>query len=276
MLFAPNHFAHRHIGPDAHSQEAMLQFLGYKNLKAFTKAVIPEALFAQTAFKLPAGLTEFDALNQLDKYAHKNKLMRNLIGLGYNETITPSVIQRNVLENPGWYTAYTPYQAEIAQGRLELLLNFQQMIMDLTGFNLANAALLDEATAAAEAMSMTKRLSQKPTLKFFVDQHVLPQTIDVIKTRAQYQGIEVVVGAAESVLNDDYFAVLFQYPNLHGDAVDFKNVFAQLKSKQTFCILACDILALTLLAPPAELGADIAVGSTQRFGIPMGFGSLWR
>jgi glycine dehydrogenase len=272
MLFAPNHFAHRHIGPDAHSQEAMLQFLGYKNLKAFTKAVIPEALFATTAFKLPAGLTEFDALNQLDKYAHKNKLMRNLIGLGYNETITPSVIQRNVLENPGWYTAYTPYQAEIAQGRLELLLNFQQMIMDLTGFNLANAALLDEATAAAEAMSMAKRLSQKNSVKFFVDHHVLPQTLDVIKTRAQYQDIEVVVGTAESVLNDDYFAVLFQYPNLQGDALDFKNVFAQLKAKQTFCILACDILALTLLTPPAELGADIAVGTTQRFGIPMGFG----
>jgi glycine dehydrogenase len=271
-LFAPNHFANRHIGLNADTQNELLKFLDYKNLKAFTKAVIPENLFAETSFKLSSGLTEFEALNKLKKYANKNKLMHNLIGLGYHETITPSVILRNVLENPGWYTAYTPYQAEIAQGRLELLLNFQQMIMDLTGFNLANAALLDEATAAAEAMSMARRLSDKTTNKFFVDDKVLPQTITVIQTRAEYQDIEVIVGKTELALSGDYFGALFQYPNIEGNVSDFKKILSELKTKNIFCILACDLLALTLLTPPAELGADIAVGNTQRFGVPMGFG----
>lgn len=272
QLFAPNHFANRHIGINSHSQNEMLKDLNYKSLKAFTKAVIPEPLFASTGYKLAAGLTEFDALNKLKKIANKNKLMRNLIGLGYHETITPSVIQRNVLENPGWYTAYTPYQAEIAQGRLELLLNFQQMVMDLTGFNLANAALLDEATAAAEAMSMARRLSEKASEKFFIADTVLPQTITVIKTRAQYQGIEVIVGKTEDVVQGDYFAALFQYPDIEGNVADFQKLLTELKSKNTFTILACDLLALTLLPPPAQLGADIAIGNSQRFGVPMGFG----
>lgn len=272
MLFSSDHFANRHIGLNEQSQNDILEILGYKNLKAFTKAVIPQAIFAASTFKLPAGLTEFAALNKLKKQASKNKLMHNLIGLGYHETITPSVIQRNVLENPGWYTAYTPYQAEIAQGRLELLLNFQQMIMDLTGFNLANAALLDEATAAAEAMSMAKRLSPNISPKFFVDEFVLPQTLVVIKTRAEYQNIEVVVGKPNDALEGDYFAALFQYPNIEGNIADFKKLFTELKAKNTLGILACDLLALTLLTPPAELGADIAIGSTQRFGVPMGFG----
>jgi glycine dehydrogenase len=271
-IFPPNHFAHRHIGPNTKAQQVMLDFLGYKNLAAFTRAVIPNTLFASTAFKLPSGLSEFSALNKLKKHAEKNKLMHNLIGLGYHETITPSVIQRNVLENPGWYTAYTPYQAEIAQGRLELLLNFQQMVMDLTGFTLANAALLDEATAAAEAMSMARRLNTKSSHKFFVDAKVLPQTITVIKTRAEYQDIEVVVDHAEAVLHDDYFGALFQYPNIEGNILDFKKLFVELKNKNIFGILACDLLALTLLTPPAELGADIAIGNSQRFGVPMGFG----
>ena len=271
-MFKPNHFARRHIGINEAAQNAMLATLGFQDLEAFIAAVIPNNLFAHTPFNLNAGLSEADALAKLAAHGKKNKLMRNLIGLGYHETLTPAVIQRNVLENPGWYTAYTPYQAEISQGRLELLLNFQQMIMDLTGFPLANAALLDEATAAAEAMSMAKRLSAKSCLKFFVDASILPQSIAVIKTRAQYQGIEVYVGETEEVLQDDYFAAIFQYPDIYGNNRDFKNLLPQLKQNNCFSILACDLLALTLLPAPASLGADIAIGSTQRFGIPMGFG----
>lgn len=272
MLNTPNHFARRHIGVNARDQEIILKALGFTHLDHFVAAVIPQDLFARTDYALSPGLSEADALAQSASYASKNKLMRNLIGLGYHETFTPSVIQRNVLENPGWYTAYTPYQAEISQGRLELLLNFQQMIMDLTGFDLANAALLDEATAAAEAMSMAKRLSTKECNRFFVDQNLLPQIIDVIKTRAQYQGIDVIVGTTQDVLNDDYFAAIFQYPDVYGNVMDFKKLFSELKYKHILAITACDLLALTLLTPPAELGADIAVGSSQRFGIPMGFG----
>ncbi len=186
--------------------------------------------------------------------------------------LTPTVILRNVLENPGWYTAYTPYQAEIAQGRLEALLNYQQMVMDLTGLEMANASLLDEATAAAEAMAMARRVSKSKSEQFFVDSRVLPQTLDVMKTRAKYFGFELVSGHPEEAGNGDYFGALFQYPGEAGDLIDLTPYIAAVKAKGGVAVVAADIMALVALKSPAEMGADVAIGNTQRFGVPMGYG----
>lgn len=267
-------FSHRHIGPDTLAQHSMLTALGYKDLDAFIQAVIPPDLVSATGTTNAPELTEQQGLAQLKAMADHNKVLKNLLGGGYYDTVTPSVIQRNVFENPGWYTAYTPYQAEIAQGRLEALMNFQQMIMSLTGFDLANASLLDEATAAAEAMSMAKRLSASASCHYFIDQHVWPQTIDVLKTRAQYLHIDITVGAIEHFDSELYFGVLLQNPNALGTVQDYSGTIERIKAANPECIvtMACDLLNLVWCKSPQAMGADIAIGTSQRFGIPMGFG----
>lgn len=270
-----NLFIDRHIGPDEAQQAQMLSILGYASLKEFIQAVVPAGLISQSGTTNAQPQTEDQAQGQLKQIAAKNIQYKNYIGMGYYDTVTPSVIRRNVFENPGWYTAYTPYQAEISQGRLEALLNFQQMVMDLTGFALANASLLDEATAAAEAMLMARRIvSGSSSNKYFVDAATFPQTIDVIKTRAQYQQIEVVVGDVSNIDVEEYFGVLIQNPNVYGKVTDYSELIGGFKQRNPLCIIsmACDILSLVLFKSPCHMGADIAIGSTQRFGIPIGFG----
>jgi glycine dehydrogenase len=217
-------------------------------------------------------MREHEALAKLKAIAAKNIVRKSLIGMGYYDTLTPKVILRNLLENPGWYTAYTPYQAEIAQGRLEALLNYQQMVIDLTGMELANASLLDEATAAAEAMTMARRASKSKSNAFFVDAACFPQTLDVVKTRAGYFGFELIVGPAADAAKHDVFGALLQYPNDTGECVDLTDVIAKLKVSGCVTAVATDLMALVLLKSPGAMGADIALGSSQRFGVPMGFG----
>ncbi len=265
-------FISRHIGPNETETEAMLKTLGFTSLPHFLEEAIPSEILAKTPFNLPEPLDEAHAYDTFIAGIKQNERRKNCIGLGYYETVTPPVLLRNVFQNPGWYTAYTPYQAEISQGRLEVLLHFQQMVMDLTGFNLANASLLDEATAAAEAMAMAKRITNCERQHVFIEEGVLPQTLEVIKTRAKYFGFTVVVGKAVDALVGDYFAAVFQYPNAFGALPETESLFADLKAKKTIVICATDLLALTLLKSPAALGADIAVGSAQRFGVPLGFG----
>lgn len=267
-------FVARHVGPDSQQQQAMLSFLGFNNLEDFIDNVIPSDLRSINKTAGAESLSEHEALQKLSAIANKNKLYKNYIGLGYFETITPAVIKRNVFENPGWYTAYTPYQAEISQGRLEALLNFQQMVMDLTGFSLANASLLDEATAAAEAMLMAFRLDNKALNKFFVAKNVYPQVLEVIKTRAQYAGIEVVSDELANCVAGQYFAVYIQNPDGCGQIQDYSQAISTLKAlaPDLVVIMGCDILSLILFKSPQTQGADIAVGSTQRFGISLGFG----
>lgn len=267
-----NDFISRHIGPNADETAAMLETLNAPNVEVFLQKVIPPQILAETPFQLDPPMDEHAALAKLADLLSANQLKKNRIGMGYHETLTPSVLLRNVFQNPGWYTAYTPYQAEISQGRLEVLLNYQQMVMDLTGFDLANASLLDEATAAAEAMAMAKRITGCERKAFFVDAHLLPQSIQVIQTRARYFGFEVVVDDAEKALDGDYFGAIFQYPNVMGAVIDLKALFADLKAKNTLVITATDLLHLVLFESPAKLGADIALGNSQRFGVPMGFG----
>ena len=267
-------FSTRHIGPNTTEQNTMLNVLGYDSLDDFINFVVPEHLRSRTGTTDQNKLSEYAALQKLNAIMSKNKLYKNYIGMGYSETITPSVIKRNVFENPGWYTAYTPYQAEISQGRLEALLNYQQMIMDLTGFNLANASLLDEATAAAEAMLMAFRINNASGNKFFVDANALPQTLEVIKTRAKYANIEVIAGNMSQCQPERYFGVFIQNPNVYGQIQDYTQIIANLKLQQPnlVVIMACDILSLVLFKSPQTQGSDIAIGNTQRFGIPLGFG----
>ncbi|QEY24212.1 aminomethyl-transferring glycine dehydrogenase [Neisseria animalis] len=271
-LLDSNSFAPRHIsfGDEA----ALLKALGEKNMEEFISNTVPQSIRMPSELDLPKALSETEALAKLKETASKNLIAKSYIGLGYYPTRMPNVILRNVLENPGWYTAYTPYQAEIAQGRLEALLNFQQMTIDLTGLPVAGASLLDEATAAAEAMAMAKRVGKVKSDKFFVDDRVLPQTLDVMKTRAKYFGFELVVGDAKKAGNGktEYFGALLQYVGKDGDVFDLKTRIAKLKDKGTVVAVAADIMSLVLLKSPGEIGADIALGSTQRFGIPMGFG----
>ncbi|MFO0318915.1 MAG: aminomethyl-transferring glycine dehydrogenase [Neisseriaceae bacterium] len=269
-----NLYENRHIGINLDEQNNILSALGYTNIDNFINDVIPSDIISDTKTTLEDGLEENIALARLRQFANKNKVYKNYIGMGYYDTITPSVIKRNVFENPGWYTAYTPYQAEISQGRLEALLNFQQMIMDLTGFNLANASLLDEATAAAESMSMARRLSKSTSNKFFVANNIFSQTLDVIRTRARYQNIEVVIGNIAQVNAAEYFGIFIQNPDLYGTIQDYTDRIKQIKQQSSECIItmACDIMSLVLFKSPSTMGADIAVGSTQRFGIPIGFG----
>ena len=271
-LFNHDEFIARHIGPNAADQAAVLSEIGATSLEDLVAQTIPDNIRFKQKLPLPDAVSEVEALAKLRQIADKNVVNKSFIGLGYYPNITPGVILRNVLENPGWYTAYTPYQAEIAQGRLQALLNYQQMVIDLTGLDLANASLLDEATAAAEAMAMARRISKAKTDKFFVDAQVLPQTLDVVKTRAKYFGFELVIGAATSAGDDDYFGALLQYPGADGAVIDLTAPIAALKERGGVAIVAADLLSLALLKSPAELGADVAIGTTQRFGIPMGFG----
>ncbi|MHB1687379.1 MAG: aminomethyl-transferring glycine dehydrogenase [Ignavibacteriaceae bacterium] len=270
----PDEFVNRHIGPSENELTEMLQTVGVDSLEQLIDQTIPKQIRLKKSLELDEPLSEYELLEKLKSISQKNKVFKSYIGLGYYSTITPEVIKRNILENPGWYTQYTPYQAEISQGRLEALLNFQTMIIDLTGMNVANASLLDEGTSAAEAMIMFHSLRKKSVAdKFFVSQECFPQTIDVLKTRANPLGIELVIGDHKSIeLTDNIFGMLVQYPSAGGEIYDYKNLFKQAQDKNIFTVVAADILSLTLLTPPGEFGADAVVGSTQRFGIPMGFG----
>ncbi|QIE25467.1 Glycine dehydrogenase [Caballeronia sp. SBC1] len=268
-------FAQRHIGPDAADQHAMLETLGFASRAAFIDAVIPESIRRHETLPLGAFTqpkSEAEALASLRKLADQNLVFRNYIGQGYYGTHTPAVILRNVLENPAWYTAYTPYQPEISQGRLEALLNFQQMVIDLTGLAISNASLLDEATAAAEAMTLLQRAGKPKSNLFYVADDVLPQTIEVVRTRAKPAGIEVKVGPAADAATANAFGVLLQYPGANGDVHDYRALTEAVHAAGGFVIAAADLLALTLLTPPGEWGADVAIGNTQRFGVPVGFG----
>jgi len=265
-------FQRRHIGPDATDQRRMLTALGAADLPALIESVIPASIRRRQAFDLPDALDEAQALAELRAVAQGNRVMRSYIGQGYYNAILPGVIQRNVLENPAWYTAYTPYQPEISQGRLEALLNFQTMVADLTGMDVSNASMLDEATAAAEAMTLARRSSKSASPRFFVADDVLPQTLEVLHTRAAPLDLEVVCGAVDQALEGDYFGVLLQYPGVDGSVRDDRERIAALKARGVLVVMAADLLALTLLMPPGELGADIACGTTQRFGLPLGLG----
>jgi glycine dehydrogenase len=266
-------FVGRHVGPDDTETRAMLDALGLESLDQLIDKVIPASILSAAPLALPEGRSEPEALAMLRAIAHKNRVLRSFIGTGYHDTFTPTVILRNVLENPAWYTAYTPYQPEISQGRLEALLNFQTMVTDLTGMEIANASLLDEATAAAEAMAFCQRLSKSKSKAFFVSRDCHPQTIEVVRTRAEPLGFEVIVGdAATELAAHEVFGVLLQYPASTGEVVDYAAIVAAAHDKKALVVVAADLLALTLLKPPGEFGADVAIGSTQRFGIPMGFG----
>ncbi|MDP1654142.1 MAG: aminomethyl-transferring glycine dehydrogenase [Rhodocyclaceae bacterium] len=265
-------FVARHIGPNTAEQAAMLAVMGLSSRDELIAQTVPAAIRLPASLPLGEPMTEHAALARLKSLAEQNQIRKSLIGLGYYGTHTPPVIQRNLLENPGWYTAYTPYQAEIAQGRLEALLNYQQMVIDLTGMELANASLLDEATAAAEAMTMARRSSKSASNAFFVDEDCFPQTLDVIRTRATYFGFELIVGAAETATDHEVFGALLQTPNAKGEIKNFSSVIATLKTKNTVTAVACDLMALVLTKSPGEMGADIALGSSQRFGVPMGYG----
>jgi len=266
-------FIARHIGPDETETTEMLRAVGAKSLEDFIARVVPEPIRTRRPLELKKPMAERTALSYLRAMAERNEVFTSMIGMGYYGTVTPKVILRNVLENPGWYTAYTPYQAEVSQGRLEALLNFQQVIVDLTGLELANASLLDEATAAAEAMAMAHRLSKGSSNIFFVDSDTHPQTIGVIETRARAFGFEVLVGdPARDLKPKAVFAALLSYPGSSGEVRDFRGTIAKLHEAGALAIMATDLLALALLTPPGELGADIAVGSAQRFGVPMGYG----
>ena len=265
-------FARRHIGPNEEEVRAMLHEVGFENLDALIDATVPKNIRLDRELHLPQAKSEIEALAELQTIANKNKLARSFIGAGYHDCITPPVIQRNILENPGWYTAYTPYQAEIAQGRLEALLNFQQMIMDLTALDIANASLLDEATAAAEAMSLCHAVVPNRRT-FFVADNCHPQTIAVIQTRAKPLGIEIKIGDYSRFRFDDtVFGALVQYPATDGAIHNYAEFVKQAHAAGALVVVAADILALTLLKPPGEFGADVAVGNTQRFGVPLGFG----
>ncbi len=269
-------FQARHLGPWAQEQAEMLSVVGKASRQALMEAIVPATIRRPKAMDLPAPLTEAQALAELKAIAQQNKVMRNYIGQGYYGTLTPGVILRNVLENPAWYTAYTPYQAEISQGRMEALINFQTMLTDLTGMAIANASMLDEATAAAEAMTLAARGGKSKSTRFVVCHDVFPQTLEVIQTRAAPLGITVdVVHAAqlsEHLAGNDCFAALMQYPGVNGQVRDLRPLIDALHAKGALAIVAADLLALTVLTPPGEMGADIACGTTQRFGMPMGNG----
>lgn len=273
-----NNFSRRHIGPKADEIPLMLEKIGVKSVDELIDKTIPESIRLDKPMELPDGINEKEYVEHIKALGSKNKIYKTYIGLGYYNTILPGVIQRNILENPGWYTSYTPYQAEISQGRMEALLNFQTVISDLTGFNMSNSSLLDEGTAAAEAMSLafdarSRKAKKRGANKFFVDERVFPQSKEVIQTRAVPIGVELVVGNFKQIeLNDTYFGAIVQYPDERGEVHDYRSFIENAHDNEMLVAMAADILSLTLLTPPAELGADIAVGSSQRFGVPMGYG----
>ncbi len=266
-------FQNRHIGPSPQDVSAMLETIGVSSLDELIAQAVPDDIRQRSPLDLGPALSEMEALEKARELAARNVVLTSLIGQGYYGTILPPVIQRNILENPAWYTAYTPYQPEISQGRLEALLNFQTMIADLTALDIANASLLDEATAAAEAMAMAQRISQSERTVFFADRDCHPQTLAVLQTRAEALGWRVAIGdPARDIDPAELFGALLQYPGTFGEVRDFRELIARLKDAGAISVLAADPLALTLLRPPGELGADIAIGSTQRFGVPMGYG----
>ncbi|MDH4563095.1 aminomethyl-transferring glycine dehydrogenase [Pseudomonas sp. BN411] len=272
QLQQPDAFLRRHLGPDEAEQRAMLEAMGLDSLDELIVQTVPPAIRLNRPLDLPPALDEQQALAKLRGYADQNQLWTSLIGMGYYGTITPTVILRNVLENPGWYTAYTPYQPEIAQGRLEALLNFQQLTIDLTGLDLASASLLDEATAAAEAMALAKRVAKSKSNLFFVDEDCHPQTISVVQTRAQAFGFDLVVDHVDNLAQHQVFGALLQYPDTHGEIRDLRPLIAHLHGQQALACVGADLLSLLVLTPPGELGADVVFGSAQRFGVPMGYG----
>ncbi len=271
---AADSFIPRHIGPNATAIAEMLAVVGYDSLDAFIDAVIPQNIRLHKPLAIHGEWSEHEALASMRRMADRNRIFRSYIGMGYADTFTPPVIQRNILENPGWYTAYTPYQAEVAQGRLEALLNFQTMVMDLTGMDIANASLLDEGTAAAEAMTMSNGIrGADGKHRFFVSHECHPQTIDVVKTRAAARGIEVVTGDFRTFVFDGaVFGALIQYPATDGAVYDYREFCDRAHAAQAMVTVAADLLSLVLLAPPGEWGADVVVGNSQRFGVPMGYG----
>ena len=272
-LMFNDEFVQRHIGPSAPQTAAMLASLGLGSVKELMDKTVPENIRLKGELALDAAVTEADAIAQLKTIAGKNRIFKSYIGMGYYDTIVPNVVLRNVLENPGWYTAYTPYQPEIAQGRLEGLLNYQQMLIDLTGMEMANASMLDEGTAAAEAMAMCKRQNKKSNSdQFFVDDDTHPQTIAVIKTRAEHFGFDVVVAKSDELIKGDYFGALLQYPGSSGQIRDLSPLIETAHSNNTLVTVASDLMALLLLKSPGSMGADVVVGTSQRFGVPMGFG----
>ena len=272
LTAAPDRFVRRHIGPRPADAGEMLKQLGYASLDAMIDAAVPKQIRLARPLQLPAARSEFEALAELKKIAGENKIFRSFIGMGYYDCITPPVIQRNILENPGWYTQYTPYQAEISQGRLEALLNFQTMVADLTGLDIANASLLDEATACAEAMTMCARLKDGRNI-FFISETCHPQNIEVVRTRAKALGVEVVVGSHEQFsFTEKIFGALVQYPDTFGAIHDYSGFAEKAHAAGALLTVATDLLALTLIKPPGEFGADIAIGSAQRFGVPLGYG----
>ena len=265
-------FIERHIGPDEREIEQMLGVVGQPSLEALTDAIVPASIKAANALELPGAMTEVDALASIRAIASKNQVFRSFIGQGYYGTHTPNVIARNILENPAWYTAYTPYQAEISQGRMEALINFQTMVAQLCGMEIANASLLDEATAAAEAMTLAKRSARNKSNTFFVHDAVHPQTLELLKTRARPLEIELHVGPLADALEHDSFGVLIQYPDTYGKVEDHAALVQAVHARNGLVAVATDLLALTLLTAPGEWGADIAIGNSQRFGVPFGFG----
>jgi glycine dehydrogenase len=265
-------FIGRHIGPREHDIQSMLRTVGVSSLDELIAKTVPASILEKSAPVIGEPMTEHEALQKLSAIAKQNKTFRSLIGLGYYDTLTPNVILRNVLQNPGWYTAYTPYQPEISQGRLEALINYQQVVMDLTAMPLANASMLDEGTAAAEAMTLAKRSNTGSSNIFLVSSDCHPQTIAVVETRAKPLGIEVVVGKPEDLITQDGFGILLQYPSTTGDVIDYSVLTKAAHAKKIIVSVATDLLALTLLKPPGEWGADIVFGSAQRFGVPLGFG----
>ena len=264
-------FIARHVGPSDKDQQAMLKALGCNSLEQLTTEVVPAAIAMTERLDIVDGCTEAKALAELREIANHNKVFRSFIGQGYYGTITPNVIQRNILENPAWYTAYTPYQPEISQGRLEALINFQTMITDLTGMEMSNASMLDEGTAAAEAMALCQRMSKSKSMRFFVDEDCFPQTIEIIKTRAEPVGIEVQIGNPDE-FSGEVFGILLQYPGASGEVRNHRDIIAKVQDQRGLVVMAADILSLVLLESPGSLGADVAIGSSQRFGVPLGFG----
>src|SRR3569623_549365 len=267
-------FENRHIAPNEADTAEMLKATGVETLEELINQTVPAKIRLKSPLNLPAAKSEFTYLKDLKQTASKNKVYRSYIGQGYYDVIVPGVIQRNILENPGWYTQYTPYQAEIAQGRLQALLNFQTMVIDLTGMEIANASLLNEGTAAAEAMFMQYSLRKNQDAKvFFVSEEVYPQTIDILKTRSEPYGIELQIGDHRKVeLNENMFGAIVQYPAGDGEVYDYSGFAARAHEKGIKLTVVADLMSLVLLSPPGEWGADIVVGSSQRFGVPMGFG----
>ncbi|MFM1872520.1 MAG: hypothetical protein RL398_1942, partial [Planctomycetota bacterium] len=267
-------FEARHLGPRQHELQAMLAALGCKTLDELTDKAIPKSIRWHGTLATPTAKSEREALAELAGLAGQNRVLRSYLGMGYHGTFTPAVIQRNILENPGWYTQYTPYQAEISQGRMEALLNYQTLVLDLTGLEVANSSLLDEATAAAEAMTLCHRVGEKQGANtFFVDQTCHPQTIAVVQQRAEPLGITVQVGDRNTVqFGADHFGALFQYPSTTGVVEDLTSLIAKVHAAGALCAVAADLLALTILKPPGEMGADVVLGCSQRFGVPLGYG----